>query len=311
VNRIMRKILNIFFDEYFDIYKNCLKLMLGQQAIIASRSMYTSLQHLHDAEVKVFSQWGEDGILDYLFTRLDISKPKIVEFGVGIFQECNSRFTAEFRNASVYMVDLNKDLVKKVKESQIYWMNSLFPIIDRITPDNSSKHLDSARSLMGGIDVVSLDIDGNDYWVLKPLELDSISIVVCEYNPIYGSNISCTIERNDEFDRSIAHYSGLHYGMSLRAAISLMDCKGFIFLGTNRAGNNAFFLKKELTHLVNIELPFGEDLESFVDWRVRESRNRKGELTYLSSKDLKNEIADCLVYDISEQAVIKVSHIRS
>ena len=309
MNNIVKKLINIIFDLNFDIYTNYLKVMLGQQAIIASRSLYPSLKHLHDAEVKVFSQWGEDGILDYLFTKLDISKPRIMEFGVGIFQECNSRFAAELRNASVYMVDLNKDLIKKVQSTQIYWMNSLFPVIDRITPDNSLFHFNSAKNLMGGVDVVSLDIDGNDYWVLKSLALESVSIVVCEYNPVYGGEISCTIERNDEFDRTVMHYSHLHYGMSLNAAISLMGSKGFIFLGTNRVGNNAFFLKKELANLINIELPDETDLKKFVDWRVRESRNKNGELNYLGLKDLRKEIADCAVYDIKKQAIIKVSQI--
>ena len=105
------------------------------------------------------------------------------------------------------------------------------------------------------------------------------------------------------------HHSHLHYGKSLNAAISLMGSKGFIFLGTNRVGNNAFFLKKELANLINIELPDETDLKKFVDWRVRESRNKNGELNYLGLKDLRKEIADCAVYDIKKQAIIKVSQI--
>ena len=283
--------------------------MMGQNAIIASRALYPNLKKLHDAEVKVFSQWGEDGILDYLFTKLEISKPKMVEFGVGIFDECNSRFTAEFRNASVYMVDLNNDLTPNVLNKEIYWKNQLFPVIDHITPNNALNHLNTAKTLMDGVDVLSLDIDGNDYWVLKALDLEAVSIVICEYNPIYGGEIECTIERNDEFDRVQEHYSRLHYGMSLKAAISLMGSKRFVFIGSNRAGNNAFFLKKELIHLLDITLPDVDNLKDFIDWRVRESRDINGNLNYQGPQNSRKEIADCLVFNIENTKVIKVSQI--
>lgn len=309
MNKLLKYLIKFASNKNLNVEMNSIKLMLGQQAIISSRALYATFIKLHDAEVKVFSQWGEDGILDFLFTKLDISKPKMVEFGVGIFDECNSRFTAEFRNASVYMVDLNKDLIPNVLNKEIYWKNQLFPVIDHITPNNALNHLNTAKTLMDGVDVLSLDIDGNDYWVLKALDLEAVSIVICEYNPIYGAEVECTIERNDEFDRVQAHYSWLHYGMSLKAAISLMESKGFAFIGSNRAGNNAFFLKKELIHLLNITLPDVDNLKDFIDWRIRESRDINGNLNYQGLQNSRKEIADCLVFNIENAKVIKVSQI--
>ena len=192
---------------------------------------------------------------------------------------------------------------------EIYWKNQLFPVIDHITPNNALNHLNTAKTLMDGVDVLSLDIDGNDYWVLKALDLEAVSIVICEYNPIYGAEVECTIERNDEFDRAQAHYSWLHYGMSLKAAISLMESKGFAFIGSNRAGNNAFFLKKELIHLLNITLPDVDNLKDFIDWRIRESRDINGNLNYQGLQNSRKEIADCLVFNIENAKVIKVSQI--
>ena len=309
MDRLLKYLKRFVFKQNLNFNINYMKLLWGQQAIIASRSLYPNLKKLHDAEVKVFSQWGEDGILDYLFTKLEISKPKMVEFGVGVFDECNSRFTAEFRNASVYMVDLNNDLTTSVLNTEIYWKNQLFPVIDHITPNNALNHLKTAKNLMGGVDMLSLDIDGNDYWVLKALDLEAVSIVICEYNPIYGGEIECTIERNDEFDRVQAHYSWLHYGMSLKAALSLMRNKGFIFIGSNRAGNNAFFLKKELIHLLGITLPDENNLNDFIDWRVRESRDINGNLNYKNLQDSRKEIANCTVLDLQNSEVIRVSQI--
>jgi hypothetical protein len=236
---------------------------------------------LWDSEVKVFSQWGEDGIIDYLVTSLDISKPKIVELGVGEFKECNSRFAAEFRNASVYMVDSNKNLVNYVKTLDLFWKNNLFPNSDFITPESAKKHMKSAEELMDGIDIFSIDLDGNDYWILESLDLTGISIVICEYNPIFNE-INCTLPRRDDFERMKVHSSGLYFGMSLKASIFLLESKGFTFIGTNRAGNNAFFIKNELKDQLSIPLPPIHNLRIFLDWRVRESRDSSGCLNFLN-----------------------------
>ena len=84
---------------------NNFKFALGQSAILASRQSYSKVKNLWDAEVKVYSQWGEDGILDYICEIVELAKPRVLEIGAGNFLECNSRFIAEFRNASVVAVD--------------------------------------------------------------------------------------------------------------------------------------------------------------------------------------------------------------
>ena len=287
-----------------------IKFLIGQNSILASRSSYTQIQLLHEAEVKIFSQWGEDGIIDYLFQMLKISKPRILEIGVGDFTECNSRFAAEFMNASVYMVDINTELVNKVKNKDLYWKTSLYPQVDRVTPDNARYHFESALIKMRGVDLLSIDIDGNDFWVLEALELEKVSIVICEYNPVYGSKIACTILRNDNYDRSKSHFSYLHFGMSLRAAILLMKRKGFIFVGSNLVGNNAFFVREEFRSKIKLQIPDLNQLDFFVDWRIRESRSREGKLNFLSLNDSRKQIQDCTVYDIETEKIIRVRDIK-
>jgi hypothetical protein len=98
---------------------------------------------------------------------------------------------------------------------------------------------------MGVVDILSIDINGNDYWVLKELSLEGISIIVVEYNPIFGDIASCTVPRNDIFNRTSEHSSNLYWGASLTAFIELLAIKKFTFVGTNRVGNNAFFCKFE------------------------------------------------------------------
>jgi len=254
----------------------------GFLAMIVQRSSSNSPANLWDMEFKVYSQWGEDGILSYLCDELEISKPRMIEFGAGNFTECNSRFLAEYRNASVVLVDARQDLLHSVSNTDLNWRTSIHGISDWITPNNINQLARHSKELIGDIDVVSLDLDGNDYWVAEALNFEGTRIVVIEYNPIFGGARSVTVPRDDMFDRTAAHFSNLYYGASLMAFIRLFGRKGFDFVGTNRVGNNAFFVAKKYTNQINLVIPDVSDLTAYVDWRVRESRNEKGELTLLS-----------------------------
>jgi hypothetical protein len=291
---------------------NCfsLRMLAASSAINASKAARGTYEHLWDAEVKVFSQWGEDGILDFLFDLIGAAKPRIIEFGAGDFTECNSRFAAEHRSASVYAIDMREDLIQKVKNLDVFWRNTIFPVCDFITPETAKKHQEIAESKFGGIDLISLDIDGNDYWVLQSLDFNNVQIVVCEYNPLYGSNLACTVERNDFFDRTKEHFSWLHYGMSLRAAIDLLALSELTFIGTNRPGNNAFFIKQEFVKSLNFKLPNYNQLDEFVDWRVRESRDLNGNLSFLSKLDAIKAISECKIMDLTTSETYSVGQIK-
>ena len=167
-------------------------------------------------------------------------------------------------------------------------------------------HLETAKGMMGGVDVLSLDIDGNDYWVLESLDLTGIKIVVCEYNPVYGSKSACTIPRSDNFDRTKDHYSWLHYGMSLKAVILLLKKSGLIFVGTNLVGNNAFFVRRKVANSLDFELPTEDKLDEFVEWRVRESRDGSGKMNHLSGRNRKQVIEECVVLNLSSDTQVRV-----
>ena len=285
---------------------NSLIVAIGSLSAQAQLSNINAFEHLHQAEFRVYSQWGEDGILNYIFNVLDITKPKIFEIGAANFQECNSRFAAEFRNASVYAVDLHPELVQEVQNMDISWKNHIFPVQDRVTPDNIQFHEAEARRLMSGIDVVSLDIDGNDYWCLKEMNLEGVSVVVVEVNPLFGTDISVTIPRNDYFDRSTAHHSNLYFGMSYMAATNLLEDKGFKCVGSNLAGNNIFYITEPLLHKFDRVLKNGIPRIGVSQWNVRESRDENGVLNFLTGQERINEISNCEIFDLESGALMKL-----
>jgi len=271
LNRVERK----FIDPQ--------RVLAAQGALRAARKTSGGYQHLWDAELSVFSQFGEDGILDFLCDQLEISKPRVLEIGAGDFLECNSRFLVEARGASLYAVDGAAGLLKNIQRSPLMWKTSVLAEEAWVTPDNMSDISRRAREFMGGIDIFSLDIDGNDYWVLKSLDLSGVAIAVIEYNPVFGPTRALSVPRDDRFDRSSAHWTWQYYGMSLRALLTHMSDECFTFVGTNRSGNNAFFVRDSLVGRVEIELPDSSstaNLAMYTDWRVRDSRGEDGGMSY-------------------------------
>lgn len=286
---------------------NNLKLLLGQSAILASRSMSSKFYNLWDAEVRVFSQWGEDGILDFICQTLELSKPNAVEFGVGSFIECNTRYLAENRGASVFAVDSLPDHMYVIERISLSWKTHIFGHRELITPVNAQNILNEAKQKLGNLDIFSLDLDGNDYWILESMDLTEFKVIVVEYNSIFGAKHELSVLRDDFFDRQKAHSSCLYYGASLPAYVYLLANRGFTFIGSNRVCTNAFFVKNNLVNQFTIRTP--GKLEEYTDYRVRESRDPQGRLSKLSGQDRLNQIKNLNLVNIRNSEVKSINEI--
>lgn len=292
------KFLNRKSGSLANLQQDKMLLAIGRLMASIQITNMDKFKCLSDSEFKVFSQWGEDGILNYIFEVLGLTKPRIMEVGASNFIECNSRFAAEHRNARVYAVDLNPELTSTVQAMDLSWKNHIFPVKEKITPENIQSHERQANELMFGIDLVSFDIDGNDYWCLEKMFLKNVSVVVVEVNPLFGDKINVTVPRNDSFDRTKSHFSNLFFGMSYKASLTLLGKKGFTCIGSNLAGNNIFFVRKEFADKFEQVLNDGLPTVWVNRWDVRESRNKEFSLNYLSNSDRLNQILECTVYDL-------------
>lgn len=95
------------------------------------------------------------------------------------------------------------------------------------------------------IDLLSLDIDGNDYWVWRAISAIDPRLVVIEYNASFGPERSVTVPYRRGFDRYLEHLSGFYHGASLSALTTLAEQKGYVLVGCDSRGSNAFFVKRE------------------------------------------------------------------
>ena len=88
--------------------------MIGSSHLTQMRIKYQKITNLRDVEYKIFSQNGEDGIIDYILYCLNINKPKFIEIGVGDYSEANTRFLFETRSPKGLIVDCEKNLAQNI-----------------------------------------------------------------------------------------------------------------------------------------------------------------------------------------------------
>jgi hypothetical protein len=160
----------------------------------------------------------------------------------------------------------------------IFWQYNLKAECAFITRDNIND-LIAKNGMRGEIGLLSVDIDGNDYWVWEAITSVSPVITVVEYNARFGPDDAVTIPYDPGFVRSQAHHSMLYFGASLKALCLLGKKKGYAFVGCNSAGNNAFFVRQD--RLVP-GLPELTAAAGFVRNQFRESRGADGELLFES-----------------------------
>ena len=246
-----------------------------------------------DVEFKVFSQWGEDGIIQHLIHHLKPTERTFVEFGVETYAEANTRFLLANNNWRGLILDGSDDNMNCVRQSELYWKHDLTAVTAFITPSNINS-LIADHKFGPKVGILSVDIDGMDYWVLEAIQVQA-DILICEYNSVFGPVAKITVPPNDSFQRSTAHHSNLFYGMSLAAATDIASQKGYDLVGVNSAGNNAFFIHRSVASPFKPVTP----RECFVKAKFRESRSSTGELTLLDFPARQREIENVVAFDLT------------
>jgi len=129
--------------------------------------------------------------------------------------------------------------------------------------------------------------------------IKSLKKINCEYNSVFGDCCEVTILYKKDFYRINEHYSGLYWGASINAFINLANKKGYEFIGSNKNGKNAFFIRKDLVHHVDNKIKEKECSMS----KYRESKAITGKLTFISEEDRINLIKEMEVYNLKNGKV--------
>ena len=223
--------------------------------------------------IKIYSQNDEDGIILYIFKHIGIKTKKFVEIGVENGTECNTTNLLKNFNWKGIQIEGSKKLyndakiqLKKILEKK---KNNLKLLNIFVTKKNINQIL--KKNCGKEIDLLSVDVDGNDFWIWKAINCVKPRLVIIEYNSFFGSNISATIKYNSKFSWNHRNNKS-YYGASLKALEKLGKQKKYILVGVDKNGVNAFFVRNDLAKYINLKSKKTEEI--FLD-NKREIRNKE------------------------------------
>jgi hypothetical protein len=205
---------------------------------------------IRDAGFRVYSQFEEDGIILYIFSMIGFKTRRVVEMCCGSGSECmatnlilNHGFDGYLFDGDPRNISLARRFFCSKKDCLLYP-----PVLSQgwITAENVNDLLTRA-GCVGEVDLFSLDVDGNDYWIWDAVEVINPRLLVLETWNIIPSDRSLTIEYRADFDSSWNKSKDVqdYRGASLLAMQNLCKKRGYRMIGSHRHGFNVFFLRKD------------------------------------------------------------------
>lgn len=273
---------------------------------VRARKTITNLQ---EVEFRVNSQWGQDGIIDWLIEQAEIpgAAHTFIEFGVEDYRQSNTRFLLQNRNWRGLVMDGDPGVVEAVKSDGLAWRYDLTAKSAFIARENINDLITDA-GFGGEIGLLSIDIDGNDYWIWEALHVVRPILCICEYNAVFGDMHAISTPYDPSFARAKAHPSNLYFGASIAALRYLAAQKGYQFVGTNLSGNDAFFVRDDYAaRILESSLQSVRALPSL----FRESRDASGRNTYVSGVERLQQISGLPVIQIDSGKTISLGELQS
>ena len=201
---------------------------------------------------KVFSQFEEDGKLLYIFSILGMGNKTFVDLGSNDCVNSNCANLAIHFNWKGLFVDGDKNLIeigrKFYKKTPNFWSYKPKFTHAFLTKNNVNKIIQN-EGFEGEIELLSIDIDGNDYWIWESLEIIQPKVVIIECQLAFGLEEK-VIPYREDFEEDVRNSD--NYGASALALQKLGKQKGYRLVGANEYGNNLFFIKNGLAE---VQLP--------------------------------------------------------
>ena len=305
MKNIYYKLLNKFF---FDNKNQDIKKILLAKNLITNLKKINQLDSINDCEFKAFSQFGDDGIIQYLINKIEITNDfeNFIEFGVENYNESNTKFLLLNNNWNGLIFDGSTHNIKIIKNSYYYWKHAIEAHQHFVDKENINEFIKKNNSSKN-IGILSIDIDGNDYWIWDSIYAVDPIIVIIEYNSLFGEKYSLTVPYDKNFVRENKHYSNKYYGASIKALKQLGNKKGYDFLFTNSARNNAYFIKRKYKDKIKLK----ENFQEFEYAKFRESRDESGKLNYLARNEILKQIKNMPILDLEENKIKNISEVFS
>jgi hypothetical protein len=189
-----------------------------------------------------YSQNDEDGILQEIFRRIGVVEKTFVEFGVGSGRENNTLYLLFSGWRGLWIEADHSAIVAIRKGLSEYIRGGQLTLLEEFVHKDNIDSLLRRGGFEGEIDVLSIDISGNDYWVWKATSAVNPRVLCVEYNATFRPPASLVMNYRRDYRWDGTNYSGA----SLKALEELGSQKGYALVGCCLAGVNAFFVRRDL-----------------------------------------------------------------
>jgi len=196
--------------------------------------------HFNAYEQSVRSQNGEDGLIAHLVSAVGTANRYFVEFGTGGGLENNTAKLILQDRWGGLLIEGNEALHKRI--SALYAPYLQVKILNRFITKENIESIFQSAGVPAEFDLLSIDIDGNDYWVWQALHGYKPRIVVVEYNASYPPPKKMVIA----YDPKFVWRGTSYFGASLASLAALGSKLGYALVGTDSRGVNAFFVRRDL-----------------------------------------------------------------
>ena len=205
-----------------------------------------TLDKINYFEYRITSQNNEDGIIEHIFSKLPNNK-FFVELGFDFF-ECNSLNLIK-NGWSGILIDADEDKCIKIERClKFFYPNNNVKILNKTINRENVNEIIFSNINQKLIDFLSIDIDGNDYWVLEKIDAKKVNVICSEYNHWIGNNTLKVIPYNKNFTYKQDYY----FGASLHSYVNLLNLKNFDLVAIDSSGTNAFYVKRNFSHQFEI-----------------------------------------------------------
>jgi len=221
----------------YEVWHNAPPPQRQQYADIALLATRYGCSGLVASELQVFSQNGEDGVLQEIFKRIGTTNEYFVEFGVEDGIECNTRFLAEILGWSGLYLEPD-DVGHAALSARLAGRGEIAIVKAAVTPDNVNELFADGPPEP---DLVSIDVDGQDYWIWEAL-IARPRVVVIEYNSSLAPGASLVEPKGRPWQARKTTY----FGASRDALVALGERKGYRLVHAELAGVNLFFVRDDL-----------------------------------------------------------------
>ena len=227
------------------------QVMLNNQYRMMKKILDPSeMPSLKEVGFKVYSEFEEDGILLYIFAVIGTTNKRVVEICAGGGIECMAANLIVNHGWEGLLFDGDKKQVEAgIDFFASHPLTFYHPPIFKhawITKENVNE-LIRENGFVGEIDLLSLDIDGNDYYIMEAIHVVKPRVIICETHNMIPSELALTIPYKSDFD--FKRSGNLHrdfLGVSLLGMQKLLKKKGYRLIGAHRAGYNAIFMLNEI-----------------------------------------------------------------